>query len=41
MANENKPNPNKIKVSPWLIYGAIIVVFLFISYATGGSSFQE
>jgi cell division protease FtsH len=41
MANENKPNPNKLKVSPWLIYGAIIVVFLFISYATGGSSFQE
>ena len=41
MANDNKPNPNKIKVSPWLIYAAIVVVFLLISYATGGSSFQE
>jgi cell division protease FtsH len=41
MANDNKPNPNKLKVSPWLIYAAIVVVFLFISYATGGSSFQE
>ncbi len=41
MANDNKPNPNKIKVSPWLIYAAIVVVFLFISYATGGSSFQD
>ncbi|MBL0013085.1 MAG: ATP-dependent zinc metalloprotease FtsH [Flavobacterium sp.] len=41
MDNDNKPNPNKLKVSPWLIYGAIVVVFLFISYATGGSSFQE
>ena len=41
MTNDNKPNPNKIKVSPWLIYGAIVVVFLFISYATGGSNFQE
>jgi cell division protease FtsH len=41
MYNDNKPNPNKLKVSPWLIYGGIVVVFLFISYATGGSSFQE
>ena len=41
MTNDNKPNPNKLKVSPWLLYAAIVVVFLFISYATGGSSFQD
>jgi cell division protease FtsH len=41
MTNDNKPNPNKLKVSPWLIYAAIVVVFLFISYATGGSNFQD
>ena len=41
MANDNKPNPNKIKISPWLMYGLIILIFLGISYATGGSSFQE
>ena len=41
MANDNKPNPNKIKVSPWLLYAGVIVLFLFISFATGGSNFQE
>ncbi len=41
MTNDNKPNPNKLKVSPWLLYAAIVVVFLFISYATGGSNFQD
>ncbi|KVV15200.1 ATP-dependent zinc metalloprotease FtsH [Flavobacterium sp. TMP13] len=39
MAKDN--NPNKFKVSPWLIYTAILLVFLFISFATGGSSFEE
>jgi cell division protease FtsH len=38
MAKENNPNPNKFKVSPWLVYAAILIVFLYISYATGGSS---
>ncbi|MBK0368897.1 ATP-dependent zinc metalloprotease FtsH [Flavobacterium agrisoli] len=38
MANNN---PNKFKISPWLVYSAILLVFLFISFATGGSSFQE
>src|SRR5690606_2607878 len=38
---ENNPNPNKMRVSPWLIYGVIILIFLFISFATGGSSFNE
>ena len=41
MANDNKPNPNKIKVSPWVIYGAILLIFIFISVFTGGSNFQE
>jgi cell division protease FtsH len=42
MAKENNPNSNKFKVSPWLVYAAILIVFLYISYATGGSSnFEE
>lgn len=41
MAKENNSNPNKFKVSPWLVYTAIILIFLAISFATGGSNFQE
>ena len=41
MANDNKPNPNRIKISPWIIYGAIIFILIFISVATGGQSFSE
>jgi cell division protease FtsH len=41
MAKDNNPNPNKFKVSPWLIYTAILLIFLFISFITGGSNFQE
>jgi cell division protease FtsH len=41
MSNDNKPNPNKLKVSPYIIYAGIILVFIFISLFTGGSSFQE
>lgn len=41
MAKDNNPNPNKIKINPWLIYGAVALIFLFISFMTGGSSFQE
>ncbi len=41
MAKDNNPNPNKFKISPWLIYTAILLVFLFISFATGGSSISE
>ena len=41
MAKDNNQNPNKFKISPWLIYGGIILLFLVISFATGGSSFQE
>lgn len=41
MAKDNNPNSNKFKISPWLIYTAILLVFLSISFFTGGSSFQE
>lgn len=41
MAKDNNPTPNKFKVSPWLIYTAILLIFLFISFVTGGSSLQE
>ncbi len=41
MANDNKPNPNKLKISPWILYAGVILLFLFISFATGGSNFQE
>ncbi|HEY6142496.1 MAG TPA: ATP-dependent zinc metalloprotease FtsH [Flavobacterium sp.] len=41
MAKDNNPNSNKFKVSPWLVYTAILLIFLFISFITGGSSFQE
>ncbi len=41
MAKDNNPNTNKFKVSPWLIYTVILLIFLFISYLTGGSNFSE
>jgi len=41
MATEKNPNPRKIKINPWLIYGAVALIFLFISFITGGSSFEE
>lgn len=41
MAKDNKPNSNNFKISPWLIYAAILIIFLLINFATGGSSIQE
>lgn len=41
MAKDNNPNPNKMRINPWLVYGAVALIFLFISFATGGSSFQD
>jgi cell division protease FtsH len=41
MAKDNNPNTNKFKVSPWLIYSAILLIFLFISFMTGGSNLSE
>ena len=39
MTPNNKPKG--MKISPWLVYAVVIAIFLFISFATGGSSFQE
>lgn len=39
--SNNNPNPNKFRVSPWLLYAGILLIFLFISIATGGSNFEE
>ena len=41
MASEKNQNPKKIKISPWLIYGIVALIFLVISFMTGGSSFEE
>lgn len=41
MAKENNQNPNKFRVSPWLVYTAILLIFLAISFLTGGSNFHE
>ena len=41
MPKDNNSNPNKFKISPWLVYGVIVFIFLAISFATGGSSFQD
>ena len=41
MAKDNNPNSNKFKVSPWLIYSAILLIFLTISFLTDGANFQE
>ncbi|QBN20146.1 ATP-dependent zinc metalloprotease FtsH [Flavobacterium nackdongense] len=41
MAKDNKPNSNNFKVSPWLVYTAILLIFLTISFFTGGSNLQE
>jgi len=39
MSKDNKPN--KVKVSPWLIYGGILLMFLAINYVVGGSSWSD
>ncbi|MFY8213303.1 MAG: ATP-dependent zinc metalloprotease FtsH [Flavobacterium sp.] len=39
MTPNNKPKG--MKISPWLVYAVVIAIFLIISFATGGSSFQE
>lgn len=40
MAKDTNPTP-KLKINPWMIYGAVALIFLFISFFTGGSNFQE
>ncbi len=40
--NNNNPSPKKNKVSPWWIYGGLILFFLALNYlAGGGSSLEE
>ena len=41
MANENKPNPKKINLGPWLIPGAIISFFLIFSLLNGNANFEK
>ena len=41
MANDNKQNPKKIKINPWVIYILVIGFLLLINVFTGGSSWQE
>ncbi len=41
MAKDNNPNQNKFKISPWLIPTAILLIFLSISFITGGSNLSE
>ncbi|HMI08004.1 MAG TPA: ATP-dependent zinc metalloprotease FtsH [Flavobacterium sp.] len=41
MANDNKPNPNKMKMNPWFLYGAVIIIFASIFFSGGGATFQE
>jgi cell division protease FtsH len=40
MAKENNPNPNKFKVSPWLVY-SYFTYFLIYQFVTGSSSLQS
>lgn len=40
MAKNNKNNSTKVKISPWIIYGAVFLVLVAINFASG-SSFQE
>jgi len=39
MSKDNKPN--KLKISPWLIYGGILLLFLTINYFTGGTNWSD
>lgn len=41
MAKDNNPNSNKFKVSPWLVYAAVLFIFFAISFLSGGSNFHE
>lgn len=41
MAKENIPQSNRPKFNPWLLYMAVIMLFLFIGFLSGGNSFSE
>lgn len=40
MSKDNN-KPNKLRVSPWLIYGGILLIFLAINFVANGSSWNE
>lgn len=40
MSNDNKPNPNRLRISPWLIYGSIFLIFASI-FVSGGNGLQD
>lgn len=39
MSKDNKPT--KLKVSPWLVYGGILLLFLAINFMWGGSNWSD
>ncbi len=41
MAKDNKPNPTKIKIGPWLIPGALIIFFIAFSLFSGDSGLSK
>src|SRR5690606_35107059 len=41
MAKDNIPHSNRPKFNPWLLYLAVIMLFLFIGFLSGGNSFSE
>ncbi|KGO88942.1 ATP-dependent zinc metalloprotease FtsH [Flavobacterium suncheonense] len=41
MSKDKKPTPNKIKISPWLLYGAALLILIAIQIVSSGSNFQE
>jgi cell division protease FtsH len=41
MAKDNNPNPNKMKISPWILYVSVIFVFIFIALNSGGNALDE
>jgi thiosulfate reductase cytochrome b subunit len=40
MAKDNNP-PNKFKVSPWLVYTAILLIFFYLLVSTGSSVYKN
>lgn len=41
MSKDKKPNPPKIKISPWVIYGAVLLILIAIQLVSSGTNFQE
>jgi cell division protease FtsH len=41
MAKDNKPNPTKVKIGPWLIPGALIIFFIAYSLFSGGAGMSK